>query len=334
MPEDQLPFTRMKLVDDEAEDDPSAVRTESAWAVDISEPRHTNALLKWLKQSGLDTPTLAHLKRIRKQNGKTALLLTSVALSPEVPPLPSDIPLSEPYVVDVPKGPALTQKAVKAKATFWPTIYAPRKKGELEPLTRGQVRWAWDAMRTVVADAKAAKEKDELPIVAHVPVPYDPEIKASTQLLSPLTGYDTRRSTSHPLRHAVLNLVRKVADYRAPPDESTPPATEPAGSISQAPSAESVDIDTASRNGAHYLLTSLTAFLSHEPCIMCSMALLHSRVKEIYYLKPMEKTGGCGGCACVPKLEGVNHRFAISRWSKGVDELAADVLDLDEATDA
>lgn len=164
-------------------------------------------------------------------------------------------------------------------------------------------------------------------------MPYDEETKASTQLPSPLTSHDTRRSTSHPLRHAVLNLVRKIADYRAPPSEATL-AMEPVRSVPETAFAESVDADTAPQNGAHYLLTSLTAFLSHEPCIMCSMALLHSRVKEIYYLIPMAKTGGCGGCACVPKLEGVNHRFAIARWSKGVQELVGDALDLDETVDA
>ncbi|GJE88341.1 SET domain-containing cytidine deaminase-like protein [Phanerochaete sordida] len=330
IPEDQLPFVRMKLIDDEAEDEPSAVITEPAWVVDISEPRHTNTLLKWLKQSGLDTPSLAHLKRVRKHDGKTTLLLTSAALSPEAPALPSDIPLSEPYTLDVPKGPALTQEAMKAKATFWPTIYAPRKKGELEPLTRGQVRWAWDAVRTVISEARTAKKRGELPIVAHVPVPYDPEVKESTQLLSPLTGYDTRQSTSHPLRHAVLNLVRNVADYRAQPTDA---AREPTTAAPAPSSASSADAE-ASRNGAHYLLTSLTAFLSHEPCIMCSMALLHSRVKEVFYLRAMDQTGGCGGCACVPKLEGVNHRFAVARWTQGVDALAGDALDVDEATDA
>ena len=65
--EEDLPFTRLKLIDDEAEDELSAVQTgaslyirsskltaditepfiEPAWVVDISDPKHTAPLLKY-----------------------------------------------------------------------------------------------------------------------------------------------------------------------------------------------------------------------------------------------------------------------------------------------
>jgi len=64
------------------------------------------------------------------------------------------------------------------------------------------------------------------------------------------------------------------------------------------------------------------------------MALLHSRVKEVFFLIPMERTGGCGGGVCVPRLEGVNHRFAIGRWKVGAGEVDADGLEVDGDIDS
>lgn len=180
----------------------------------------------------------------------------------------------------------------------------------------------------------------QLPIVAYVPIPYDEETKKAAQLVEPFVSHDMRTSACHPLRHATLNVIRRVADYRASSStasESLPAATPPVDvpTLSAGTEEESkVDGGASPRNGSHYLLTGLTLFLSHEPCIMCSMALLHSRVREIMYLVPMEKTGGCGSVACLPKLEGVNHRYGISRWKMGEGGIQGDSLYIDPAIDA
>lgn len=101
-----------------------------------------------------------------------------------------------------------------------------------------------------------------------------------------------------------------MADHRAVIDSQNP---------KDPPSLSSTPTDSGeTQNGTNYLLTSLTLFTTHEPCIMCSMALTHSRVKDVIYLYPMAQTGGCGGGAvCIPTLKGINHRFGIYRWESG-----------------
>lgn len=139
------------------------------------------------------------------------------------------------------------------------------------------------------------------------------------------TAHDTRKSTAHPLRHAVMNIIRNIADHRA----SQLPLPPSSVIVSSDP-ITNTDADSTF-NCNNYILTSMTLFTTHEPCIMCSMALLHSRVKEVVYLVPMEKTGGCGGLACLPKLGGVNHRFGICRWNR--DTIDLDALEVDSELD-
>ncbi|KAJ7644063.1 cytidine deaminase-like protein [Roridomyces roridus] len=216
-----------------------------------------------------------------RKQGETSTFLLNV--SPEAPALPQDIQLSEPFLVKVPSSAALTTTSLAFKNVLWPTTYAPRRKGEADDWSMGKV----------VQEALRRRQQGELPVAAYVPTPYEASDDSS------FMAHDTRQSAAHPLRHAVMNVIRHIADDRA----------------------RSEDEPQTARNGTNYLLTSRILFTTHEPCIMCSMALLHSRVKEVVYLIPMEKTGGCGGSICLPTLPGVNHRFGICRWKGGtIDE--------------
>ncbi|KAL4250750.1 hypothetical protein ABKN59_006080 [Abortiporus biennis] len=308
IPEEKLPFVRSKIApDDNEEEELDAVKLQDVWVVDISDQRHISILLKWLRQSGLEDPSLSHLKRIRKQDGVATLLLAYTSSCPSALELPEELSCSSPYTTKVPRYAALTQNSLQLKSTLWPTIYAPRKKYEPEPWSRGKVRWAWEAMRIVVREAKRVKSDGELPIIAYVPEPYDDE-------------------------------MRRVAEYRANPvpendTDSRTPLPIPTPPICVA-SDETLSGQETPRNGSHYLLTGLTLFMTHEPCIMCSMALLHSRVKEIFYLIPMKKTGGCGGAACIPRLQGVNHRYGISSWNIGGGGIDTDRLEISEGLNA
>ncbi|KAJ6508910.1 hypothetical protein C8R45DRAFT_1208497 [Mycena sanguinolenta] len=345
VPEEDLPFERLKPPPDEETAD--TIRTLQAWAVDVPDPRSIGPMLKWLRRSELDATELGHLKRVRKQGDKSTFLLS---VSPSPPSLPEDIALPSPFLVTVPSSVALTLTSLNLKSALWPTIYAPRRKGEVQEWSRGKARWAWEAMNTVVQEALRGREEGEvgflfiapravfrasclvlqLPVAAYVPVPY--EASDSNDALRAFMGHDTRRTATHPLRHAVMNVIRQVADYRALKGDAESESILEPGAPADGDEEGEADGDNSLRNGTNYLLTSQILFTTHEPCIMCSMALLHSRVKEIVYLVPMSKTGGCGGLTCVPALPGVNHRFGICRWKEGMIEDAG--VELDASVDA
>ena len=151
--------------------------------MDLPEPRVAAIMLKcvcasslrdciltvtrWLKQTGLDTPSMAHLKRIRRVDDKMSMILTLTRDHPEPPVFPENVELPPPYILAVPKTAALTMASLKIKSSLWPTIYAPRKKYEPEPWTRGKVRWAFEAMQQVVEQARSASEKGEV-----MPIPF------------------------------------------------------------------------------------------------------------------------------------------------------------------
>ncbi|GJJ13328.1 hypothetical protein Clacol_007580 [Clathrus columnatus] len=287
--EKELPFKKVSVVVEDEDGD--GIETVDAWVIDIPNNNDIAQLIVWLKVSEIQHESLKHAKHIRKINkggsNITSLLLT-VADAP-APIIPTGL---IPYVTKVPRYPARTLEQAKIKATIWPVLYESRDHRQVQEEKKrwtGQtVQWFRDAINIICIEAKRVQALGELPIVSYVPAPLDGTSEARAFI-----AHDTRKSTKHPLGHSVFNLVRTIGDPG--------PTAEPSAS---------------NENGQNYLLTSRTLFTTHEPCVSCSMALVHSRVKEIIYIHPMSLTGGCGGVTCIPALKNINHRFQIWKWTE------------------
>lgn len=73
-----------------------------------------------------------------------------------------------------------------------------------------------------------------------------------------------------------------------------------------------------------YLCTGYWAFLLMEPCPLCAMALLHSRVLRIFYGISNKATGVLGTKTVLHAVPGLNHRYQV--WSGVLEQECQRVL--------
>ena len=105
------------------------------------------------------------------------------------------------------------------------------------------------------------------------------------------------------MSHAVLRAIAMVADkrLRAAAADSTG-SSSPSDSSCKTPSSPSSECDSLTLlesqvaripnvSGAGYLCVDLDVYVTHEPCTMCSMALLHSRFRRCVFGQRMPRTG-------------------------------------------
>eukprot|EP01063_Lacrimia_lanifica_P021240 TRINITY_DN28518_c0_g1_i1.p2 TRINITY_DN28518_c0_g1~~TRINITY_DN28518_c0_g1_i1.p2 ORF type:complete len:340 (+),score=120.67 TRINITY_DN28518_c0_g1_i1:65-1021(+) len=78
-----------------------------------------------------------------------------------------------------------------------------------------------------------------------------------------------------------------------------------------------------------YLLTNLCVYTVHEPCVMCAMALLHSRCGRLFYLHGNPRFGGAGGLHHVHAEPNLNHHFPAYHYPHPAltDRLRAALVD-------
>ncbi|CAF2061684.1 unnamed protein product [Brassica oleracea var. botrytis] len=135
----------------------------------------------------------------------------------------------------------------------------------------------------------------------------------------------------HPLRHASIVAIESSAarDRHLFPNSSegfsldhSQPSNADSPAKKQKTSSNSPDVQNDSSREAAlrdasiekpYLCTGYDIFLLWEPCTMCAMALVHQRIKRIFYAFPNPTAGGLGSVHRLQGEKSLNHHYAVFR---------------------
>lgn len=121
------------------------------------------------------------------------------------------------------------------------------------------------------------------------------------------------RDATHPLKHAVMVAVDMVARHQGGGAWPLSPEND-----LHNVSLEDQQVDKK----APYLCTGYDFYITHEPCTMCAMALVHSRVRRVFYGCPTP-LGALGSSRKLHLQQGLNHHFQV--WSGLLEEKCAAV---------
>ena len=213
------------------------------------------------------------------------------------------------FTVTVPGLPPTSEAQAKRwSQEYWPTIYRKHNSFGAHPATisraaaemEGKVGGFMDLARRVGREALEACIGEDVGVVV---IDRSTSGRSAVVMVAGdarwnLTGKcPTQESgNGNVMAHAVMRAIGLIAKKRH--DVSTCPTIigndEERDAFAGSPLTllEKEAYSKSSIVPGGYLCLDLEFYLTHEPCVMCSMALLHSRVGRVIFEKRMRLTGG------------------------------------------
>ncbi|VVC41348.1 Cytidine and deoxycytidylate deaminase domain,Cytidine deaminase-like [Cinara cedri] len=249
----------------------------------------TSKIVKSLAEPQFAVPALSHLKRVK---GQTVILMPAIGLSPEqcVAELRNkgfnfDGLSGRPTIVPVPRSVPKTCLQNQWARELWPSNFHPDKR--LESVLAGKY---FNDLELAAIDSHMRTALECAGIGDGV----------GAAVVDPTNGQIVAKSgdlrSEHPVKHAIMCVVDNVAK------------TQGGGAWGPVePTNTSTDCDKT----GPYLCTGYDIYVTREPCVMCAMALVHSRARRVFYGYSRPTVGGLGGLVSVHLLDGINHRFEV-----------------------
>lgn len=244
-------------------------------------------------------------KRIKKTliNGKdvSQVIITDSSVD-ETLNIPSDL---EKYIKNMSQAslPTLdvkTRKQYNLVSTYWPLKFHENK--EIELLVNNKFNSSNENKELHMHDKYARliyrlfkKINKSIALIA------DPKLNKIVSI-----GIDRR--TIHPLKHSTIDSIDNTQLKQLLSDQDNEKNSSKKEILELLDNEDGLDFKIVDDN--NYLFTNYYAYLTHEPCSMCAMALLHSRILKIFYL--YDTSDGYLYSKCkLHTIENINHRFQV-----------------------
>ncbi|RDW83177.1 hypothetical protein BP5796_04668 [Coleophoma crateriformis] len=199
-------------------------------------------------------------------------------------------------------APTSYEQAVSWSSRFWPTVY--KKSNPFGPhpsiISRAQEDIDGDSRTWMELAIRAGQESRRLGHGEAIGVAVVERCDGQSRLLA-VSG-DARwldwkhGGSGNVAGHAVLRSIAMVATSIKASENGNIDSTETActapRSIFHDKPVISAEHGQSRASTSRYLCHGLEIYCSHEPCVMCSMAILHSRFGKVIFNKRMPETGG------------------------------------------
>lgn len=285
----------------------------------IKDPKTTSKLVLTLN-SCLPIVELTHLKRVK---GNEVLLLPVEGVGQEVHELlkakglHTDLLCNEVRIVEVAGIPPKTKKQHTKVRQLWPCNFHPDQ--HVEKLVSNtlfncnELEEHETYMKLAIEVAKKAKEL-ELTISSKGVVIVDPKLRA-------VVAFGYSEAHKNPCRHSVMVAVDNVAQT-----QRFVSGCHPKLLLVLKEQFPNIKFGAPKREdpSGPYLCTDYYAYSIHEPCVMCAMALVHSRIKRVFY--GVNTANGALGTLCkINLVKDLNHHYEAF---SGLCEKECRLLDL------
>ncbi|CAO3643017.1 unnamed protein product [Cunninghamella blakesleeana] len=271
-------------------------------------------LFKFIEKNLPPLKHLEHCKRIRRTKipDTDQFVLSAILCSYE------DIELStleslaienqihhlNPQIFSIPKHAPLNKSQYNEWNTVWPLNY--REDPRQDP------KWNQQEIDIFIENMKQLMQSSTLSSSLSLSDTFSKKKKEDHHLLirarivDPKTNtvlaenMDSRYEDNHPLHHAVMNCIDEIAKKEQDRKASTYHTLEKRKHMD----------DDDDENNNDYLCSGYDIYITHEPCAMCSMALVHSRIGRVFYSIPT-KTGCLGTVLKIHTHPNLNHHYKV-----------------------